>query len=395
VSAAPGPGLSVCCLTGDEPAMVAGALAPLRAVADDVVVAVDSRVDPRRLGPVLAVADTVVRFEYADPPERSRPWLVSLCRHDLVLMVDGDEVPSAALVGALPALAADTAVAQFRVPRRWCFPDERHWLAERPWWPDYQRRLFFRGPQLDFDVGIHGGVRHALPARYLDEPLYHLACVTDPFAARRERARRYEAARPGLVAVGGGPMNDTLYVPEHFATLRPRPVPEEDLCRLRAVVGAEPAPPGPAPDLPLVTADEVAAHRPADPLAAQGYRVALAVAEVDRRTEPGNDTLLMVAVTNTGDAPLPRDDAPGLQLRVAVRLVDRASGRPLHDWARTPLPGDVPAGETRLVEAVVRVPAAPGAHTVEVDLVNERSRWFGCVARADLMVATRWGRHAV
>ena len=138
--------------------------------------------------------------------------------------------------------------------RRWCFPDERHWLAERPWWPDYQRRLFFRGPQLDFDVGIHGGVRHALPARYLDEPLYHLACVVTPFAERRTRARRYEAQRPGLIAVGGGPMNDTLYVPEHFATVRPRPVPEEDLCRLRAVVGAEPASPGPAPDLPLVTA---------------------------------------------------------------------------------------------------------------------------------------------
>ena len=85
--------LSVCCLTGDEPAMVAAALATLRPVADEIVVAVDSRVDPRRLGPLLDVADTVVRFEYADPPERARPWLVALCRHDRVLMVDGDEVP--------------------------------------------------------------------------------------------------------------------------------------------------------------------------------------------------------------------------------------------------------------------------------------------------------------
>ncbi len=389
-----GPGLSVCCLTGDEPALVAAALAPLREVADEIVVAVDSRVDPRRLGPLVDLADTAVRFAYADPPERSRPWLVDLCRHDRVLMVDGDEVASAALVAALPGLAADDGVVQGRVPRRWCFPDASHWLAERPWWPDHQIRLLHRGPDLDFDLAVHGGARRALPARYLDAPLYHLTCVVTPFADRRARVRRYEAARPGMVAVGGGPMNDTLYVPEHFATLRPADIPDEDRCRLAAVVAAATAgtPDGPAPDLAVVGAEEIAAHVPPDPLAAQGYRATLAVAELDRRTAPGNDTTLMVAVSNTGTAPLPHRDGRGVQLRVAVRLTDPATGRPVDDWALSRLPCDVPPGETRLVEALVRVPGVPGHHTVEVDLLNERSRWFGCVARSDLVVATRWRR---
>jgi hypothetical protein len=80
-------------------------------------------------------------------------------------------------------------------------------------------------------------------------------------------------------------------------------------------------------------------------------------------------------------------------VRVAVRLIDPAAATP-GEWAMTPLPCDVPPGESRLVEAVVRVPDAPGHHTVEVDLINERSRWFGCPARSDLVVATRWGRHA-
>jgi hypothetical protein len=47
-----------------------------------------------------------------------------------------------------------------------------------------------------------------------------------------------------------------------------------------------------------------------------------------------------------------------------------------------------------LMEALVRVPKSPGLYTIEVDLVNERARWFGCLARADLLVATRWGRYA-
>jgi hypothetical protein len=396
VSAAPP--LSVCCLTGDEPAMVAAGLRTLRGVADEILVAVDSRVAPERLGPLLEVADRLLRFDFVDPPERFRPWLVAECRHDLVLMLDGDEVPSAALLAALGDLGADTSVDQFRLPRRWCFPDVRHWLAERPWWPDYQPgRLVRRGPDLDFDVVMHGGVKRALPARYLDEPIYHLACTLVPFAERRRRAQRYEAARPGLTAVGGGPMNDTLYVPEHFATLRPEPVPDEDVPVLCSVVKAArpaPDPGGPTPDIPVVPDGEIAAHLPPDPLAPQGYRARLRVAETDRRTAPGNDTTLLVEVANTGAAPLPHRDGRGLQLRVAVRLVDRASGAPLDDWAMTPLPCDVPPGESRLMEAVVRVPGAPGHHTVEVDLINERTRWFGCVAHSDLIVATRWGRHA-
>lgn len=391
------PGLSLCCLTSTEPAMVARTMAACREIADDIVVAVDSRVDPARLGPLVDVTDTLLRFEFIDPPERARPWLVALCRNKSVLMIDGDEVPSVALVNLLPTLVADRSVVQFRLARHWCFPDERFWLAERPWWPDYQRRLVRTGPFLDFDLQVHGGVRDALPARYVHEPLYHLACVIRSFTERRQRVREYVALRPGLVAVGGGPMNETLFVPEHFATLKPAPTPEEDVALLRSVLasaapGARPA--CKSPDVPLVTADEVARHVPADPLLAQGYRARLQIVERDRRTEPGNNTLMVFEIANVGTAPILCEDRPGSQVRLAVRLVDPGTGAAVGGWALTPLPCDIPPGETRFMEGLIQIPTSAAPHTIEFDLVNQRGRWFGCGGRADLLVASRWGRFA-
>jgi hypothetical protein len=385
----------VCCLTGHDPRLVAAILRTVRDVADEIVVAVDSRVEPHRLGPLAQVADVLVRFEFTDPPELARPWLVGLCRFDTVLMIDGDEVPGTELRAALPGLVADRGVVQFRLARRWCFPDIGSWLAERPWWPDHQRRLLRTGPDLDFDLRMHGGAREALPARYVSEPIYHLACVQQPFAQRRARVREYERHRPGLRAVGGGPMNDTLYIPEHFATLPPAPTPPADAALLAAVLAAtQDESAGSAPDVPLVGLSEIARHHPVDRAEVDGYAASAHIVETDRRTEPGNDTMVVVEVRNAGPRPLPWRDTRGWQLRVGARLVEPGTDRPILPWALTPLPCDVPAGSTRPMEALVRIPAGPGRFELVVDLVNERGRWFDRPDRAELIVATRWGRYA-
>ena len=65
--------LTVCCLAGEPPAQVAALLAPFRPIADEVFVAVDSRIDPATLGAYDGIADRVVRFEVDAPVDRARP----------------------------------------------------------------------------------------------------------------------------------------------------------------------------------------------------------------------------------------------------------------------------------------------------------------------------------
>ena len=143
-------------------------------------------------------------------------------------------------------------------------------------------------------------------------------------------------------------MNATLYGPEHFATLRPgRPRRPTTSRVLRRVLRrrARPAPTRPATtvDLPVVAADEIAGHVPADPLAAQGYEATLRVVELDRRTDPGNDTHLLVEITNTGADAIPHDDGVGAQVRVAARLLDPAHRRRDHRLGAGPAAGRHPA----------------------------------------------------
>ena len=67
--------ISLCCLSGGPPHRTAAILGLLRDRVDEVVVAVDDRAPADALGPVADLADTLVRYPYADPPGRAAAWL--------------------------------------------------------------------------------------------------------------------------------------------------------------------------------------------------------------------------------------------------------------------------------------------------------------------------------
>ncbi|MCU1353065.1 MAG: hypothetical protein JWM05_2274, partial [Acidimicrobiales bacterium] len=177
--------LSVCTFTADPPAQVAAALALLRPVADEIVVAVDSRVDVGALGPLHAVADRVVRAEWQAPLEANLAWLHGLCTGRWVLRLDGDEIPSAALVALLGTGGWDVDVTHLYVPRRWLWGDPTTILDQAPWWPDPQLRLIRNVPGIaTFPTGVHAPPQVAGWARFLDTPIYHLDLLTTDVAER-------------------------------------------------------------------------------------------------------------------------------------------------------------------------------------------------------------------
>jgi hypothetical protein len=386
--------LSICCTVCQRPELAARAVSLLREAADEIVVAVDSRLDPADLGPLLDVSDSLWRIEYEPPTDAVLPWLTAVCRSRDILVWRGDEVPSRALLKALPTLTADPDIVQSRLARRWIFPDERFWLAERPWWPDFRVRHARRGPDpLVIDAHLHGGIRPRAPARYVEEPIYHLACVIQPFAARRRLAHRYNALN-ALPARGGGGLNDVILAPEHFATRLPVEVPEEDAAVLRNVLqAARPSPRRGLSGLPIVSARTITAHHGRD---RRRERVRLKIAELDLRADPGRATMMLIEVTNCGDTTLraaPDVASAGLVLRTLV--LDHRPGVPDVRPAFTPLICDIPPRESRLVEVWIHVPSDKGVYTVEVDPIDELARILDGGCRFDLAAASRWGRYTL
>jgi hypothetical protein len=383
--------LSVCCMTKDPPARVAASLRLLRDVADEVVVAVDSRVALSTMGPLTRVADRIFRFDQRPPVDRPRPWLASQCTGDWLLWLDGDELPSPAFVRSLPCLLTARDVVQYHLPRRWLFPDPDHWLKETPWWPDHQIRLLRNDPATMRYGNTHEPIVPTLPWRCLETPLYHLSCLVGSLAARRDKVRAYDAERPGLVSPAGGSFNAVLQVPEQSATRRPVPVPHEDRDWIGQVLATEVAEsPDDEPNAaPLVPAEEIDAHSPLRSLAADDYRAEIEVLEPDTRFAPGVERYVLIRIQNLGRAfwPWGWHHPP---IRVSYHWWRPDGDLVTFEGKRTLLPTTVRPGESVLVTAGVVPPAAPGRYVLEFDLIHEGIRWFDCSTRFAAQVADRW-----
>ena len=400
-------------MTADPPAQVAAALAALRPVADEILVAVDSRVDRSALGAYDGVADRLVRFDHRPPVDRPRAWLAAQCSADWMLSIDGDEVASQALVDALPQLLEARDVVQYWLPRRWLYPDPTTWLGETPWWPDFQVRLARTGPTLVARAELHAGFLGMLPARHVDAPLYHLDGVLNDEASRTAKAERYESEGPGRAAYGGGGLNDVMYRPERWASTPLRPVPAVDRARVDAVLSARAGAPVAGSANPrslgqsvadtlagsavgdVVPAAEIDALASSPVLAVADYAVGLALFDDPGgpvRLAPGEVRPLHVRVHNRGGATWRWGLEQQPEIRVSYHWRSVEGDVHTYEGLRSPLPCDVRPGESAIVPVWVEVPAEPGAYRLEVDLVHEHVRWFETPLQVDVAVAAREAR---
>jgi hypothetical protein len=372
--------LSVCCVLGRRPERTAALLSLLRPVADEIVVAVDDRLEPDRLGTIAEVADAMVAYPFADPPERPLAWLHSLCHGDWIFRIDDDEVPSAALIEALRQ--PDERLTHAWVPRRWLW--NGGWLADDPWLPDWQLRLVRPGAAR-FPGQIHVPVHASGPHAYLEQaPLYHLDLVANDRAAREAKVSRYEQVRPGL-RLGALSLNAAYYLPE----LRDEPqvdaIPAVDAALIRHVLDARPAPPGRPIELRRATRAEIDAHWAEAPLPDDGYHARI---ELGRAPSPvaGEVREIDVRVTNLGSSVWP-GGSEGLP---EIRVSSRWEGSELpEEQLRSAFPCDVAPGDTVLVPMSFRAPDEPGSYVLVVDLVHERHRWFGVDVSVPVVVRPR------
>ena len=367
---------------------VAALLELLRPVATELVVALDDRADEETERAVAAIADVVVRYPYREPVDRPLRWLHSRCRGDWILKVDNDEIPSAELLAALPALVRATDVTHYWLLRRWLWPDEASAIAEHPWTTDYQLRLVRNDPlSLSFPSETHRPIEALGPHRFLRLPLYHADLLVNPLERREAKARRYEAQRPGK-RVGGGPMNHVFHLPERRPGLRTESLPERDAELVRAVLHA--AAQTSASTAAVTRAGEAEIDRfwAGRDLAEADHRARIEVLDEPARLLECEQRTFDVRVENLGGTAWPGGQWGEPEVRLSYQWLD-AAGNVVAFGLRTPLPVELPPGESQVVPLHVLAPPRAGRYVLRLDLVHEHVCWFQCGVEREVEVERR------
>ena len=377
--------LSVCLLVADPPHRVEAALAPVRDLADEIVIAADARVGAEDLADYQALCDRLYRIDFVNY-ERHLAWLHAQCRGEWIMPIEGDEVISAALADRLASLIDRRDVRQVWTARRWVYGDAGRMLDEPPWSIDHTVRLVRNDGGLTFPGVQHAHARFERPCEYLEEPVYHLELVQSDHDARRVKSIRYEVSVPHRRAFGGGRFNEAIYLPELRPSLRTCAIPAEDAAAVARALAPAPPPsrPGRAalhPLPPVVTLAAADRHWAARPPEATDYAARIEPVEEPVDLAPGETRPVFARVVNEGTARWPWSLDHWPAIRMAYRWLHPDGSIAVAEGRRTPFPRTVEPGDALLAPVEVIAPDEPGEYLLEIDVVHEHVRWFGCDAR--------------
>ena len=408
--------LSLWIVTKNSAGRIERLLQAARMLADELVVAVDRSSTDATEAVCAGYADKLFRIDPVGSAQWVMAWMNERCTGDWILRLDDDELPSAGLAAALPRLLRDRECTHYWLPRRWLIgADGARWIAQRPWWPDWQLRLFRNIPSLVYIPGsVHMGYVVQGAARFLDEgSLYHLDLVVHSEQQRREKVARYRRLAPDYDQAA-------FYLPLPEAALRTLPIPAGDPPWRPC------APPGLAGRLgwrargprhafrararPAVEVTFPEIRRSALQECQFGpslFRARLEVRDRPASMTAGQLSWVVLALRNDSPVAWPfhslgvSDEAfreqwqrtarqiyefggdgwpvPGLispRVRVGYHWL-REDGQ-IHEYEghRTNLPHTLHPGEATQVVAQVLAPAGPGTYRLQWDLVIEHVAWF-------------------
>jgi hypothetical protein len=379
--------LSICLMTADPPSRVAAILEPLRPFADEVLIAADSRVDDETLAGYDALADKLFRIEFLQL-ERHLGWLYAQCNGDWILGLDGDELPSRAFVRRLPDLLASREAQQFWISVAWLYPDADRMLASTPWSQGFINRLVRNDGTLRVRGLQHLHSEPVTPCEYIGEPFYHLELLIADKERRRDKAVRYEISRPHLLAPGGGRINEAFYLPELRDSLELLPVPDEDREAIARALDkpSRPSPQTPIEDVEFISLEEMDSYWEGRIVRKDAYRAKVEPFASNLSLTPSEQGQIFFYVTNEGSERWPGrlDETP--QIRLSHRWLDADGSVHTAEGPRSPFSRAVNPHERILTPLSVNAPTAAGDYTLEVDVVHENVRWFGCACRVPVRV---------
>jgi len=388
------PSVSLCVATRGPAARVRAQLSLLRPHFDEIVLAVDRAGDPEVLDACAALADRRLTFEVRDNSSELTGWLLNQCSADWILRLDDDELPSAALLEALPELVREREPIEIAVRRRWLYPDPDRFITSSPWSEEWQSRLLRNVPGLwSFDGRVHTDVVVEGPRRLSDLAMYHCDLVLQDAGARRAKSLAYETRRPGL-RYNDFPVNG-LYVPEALDEIATAPVPAEDrraLAMLLSSAIADAPRLAPAP-VEAATSGDIDRYNESREVRLSAYRADITIVDPPERLEAGGMRHLEVVVRNLGDDRWPCFEADP-PIRLGYRWRSQRSGRVVYD-GRCLLTEPVEPGASTRVLVGSETPAEPGAYVFELDLVHEHVRWFDCEVRLPVAVVAGVGRELI
>jgi glycosyltransferase involved in cell wall biosynthesis len=380
------PTLSFCITARGPAARVRTLLEIMRPHVDEIVLAVDRDGDPEILDACGELADRRLVYELQGSPARLVGWIMHQCSCDWTLRLDDDEVPGASLLEALPELMSDRYPTEIHLDRRWLFPTPDRYIANWPWTTVFQGRMvrnvrgLWRFQGRVHTAGLFTGEKHAVKL-----PFYHFDLILNSADDRRRKVLAYEVEAPGA-NVHGIPEN-LLYLPELYPGLESQLVPREDQLLVNRLLRCPPALVHPRPLAPVeeVSFEEVDRFNSERPMSPGLYRASLALERPPRRLPPGTVSHVNTFVRNESDEAWPAFAEHEPLIRLGYRW-----WRPGADACvlagRTLLNETIRPGHSAVVTLHMTAPGEPGEYDLEVDVVHEHVRWFGCSVRHRVVV---------